>query len=30
MFEKAKAEKKKAYWHGANLYISDTKVTAQH
>jgi hypothetical protein len=30
MFEKAKAEKKKAYWRGADLYINDTKVTAQH
>ncbi len=30
LFEKAKAEKKKAYWCGANLYINDTKVTAQH
>ena len=30
LFEKAKAEKKKAYWHGADLYINDTKVTAQH
>jgi hypothetical protein len=30
LFEKAKAEKKKAYWRGANLYINDTKVTAQH
>jgi hypothetical protein len=28
LFEKAKAEKKKAYWCGANLYINDTKVTA--
>jgi len=27
LFEKAKAKKKKAYWHGANLYINDTKVT---
>jgi hypothetical protein len=30
LFEKAKAEKKKAYWRGANLYINDTKITAQH
>jgi predicted secreted hydrolase len=30
LFEKAKAEKKKAYWRGANLYINDTKVTTQH
>jgi len=30
MFEKAKAEKKKAYWRGADLYINDIKVTAQH
>ncbi len=30
LFEKAKAEKKKAYWRGADLYINDTKVTAQH
>jgi hypothetical protein len=30
LFEKAKAKKKKAYWHGANLYINDTKVIAQH
>jgi hypothetical protein len=29
LFEKAKAEKKKAYWRGADLYINDTKVTAQ-
>jgi len=28
LFEKAKAEKKKAYWRGADLYINDTKVTA--
>jgi len=28
LFEKAKTEKKKAYWHGADLYINDTKVTA--
>jgi hypothetical protein len=30
LFEKAKADKMKAYWRGANLYINDTKVTAQH
>jgi hypothetical protein len=30
LFEKAKAEKMKAYWRGADLYINDTKVTAQH
>jgi hypothetical protein len=30
LFEKAKAEKKKAYWCGANLYINDTKVAAHH
>jgi predicted secreted hydrolase len=30
LFEKAKAEKKKAYWRGTDLYINDTKVTAQH
>jgi hypothetical protein len=30
LFEKAKTEKKKVYWRGANLYINDTKVTAQH
>jgi hypothetical protein len=30
MFEKAKAEKKKAYWRGADLYINDTKVIVQH
>jgi hypothetical protein len=30
LFEKAKVEKKKAYWRGAYLYINDTKVTAQH
>jgi len=29
LFEKAKAEKKKTYWRGADLYINDTKVTAQ-
>jgi predicted secreted hydrolase len=29
LFEKAKAEKKKAYWRGTDLYINDTKVTAQ-
>jgi hypothetical protein len=29
LFEKAKAEKKKVYWRGADLYINDTKVTAQ-
>ncbi len=28
LFEKAKAEKKKAYWRGADLYINDTKITA--
>jgi predicted secreted hydrolase len=28
LFEKAKAEKKKAYWRGVDLYINDTKVTA--
>jgi hypothetical protein len=30
LFEKAKVEKKKTYWHGADLYINDTKVTARH
>jgi len=30
LFEKAKAEKKKAYWRGADFYINDTKVIAQH
>jgi hypothetical protein len=30
LFEKAKADKMKAYWRGANLYINDTKVIAQH
>jgi hypothetical protein len=30
LFEKAKAEKMKAYWQGADLYINDTKVTTQH
>jgi hypothetical protein len=30
LFEKAKADKMKAYWRGADLYINDTKVTAQH
>jgi hypothetical protein len=30
LFEKAKAEKMKAYWRGADLYINDTKVTTQH
>jgi hypothetical protein len=30
LFEKAKADKMKAYWHGADLYINDIKVTAQH
>jgi hypothetical protein len=28
LFEKAKADKMKAYWCGADLYINDTKVTA--
>jgi hypothetical protein len=30
LFEKAKAEKMKAYWRGTDLYINDTKVAAQH
>jgi hypothetical protein len=30
LFEKAKAENMKAYWRGVDLYINDTKVTAQH
>jgi hypothetical protein len=30
LFEKTKVEKKKAYWRGADLYINNTKVTAQH
>ncbi len=30
LFEKAKADKMKAYWRGADLYINDTKVIAQH
>jgi hypothetical protein len=30
LFEKAKAEKKKTYWRGVDLYINDTKVTTQH
>jgi predicted secreted hydrolase len=30
LFKKAKAEKKKAYWRGADLYINGTKVIAQH
>ncbi len=30
LFEKAKVEKMKAYWRGADLYINDTKVTTQH
>jgi hypothetical protein len=30
LIEKAKAEKMKAYWRGADLYINDTKVTVQH
>jgi hypothetical protein len=30
LFEKAKAEKMKAYWRGTDLYVNDTKVTAQH
>jgi hypothetical protein len=30
LFEKAKAEKMKVYWRGADLYINDTKVIAQH
>jgi hypothetical protein len=30
LFEKAKAEKMKAYGRGTNLYINDTKVTTQH
>jgi len=30
LFEKAKAEKKKAYWCCVDLYINDTKITAQH
>jgi hypothetical protein len=30
LFVKAKVEKKKAYRRGTNLYINDTKVTAQH
>jgi len=29
LFEKAKAEKKKVYWRGADLYINDTKITTQ-
>jgi hypothetical protein len=27
LFEKAKVDKMKAYWCGADLYINDTKVT---
>ncbi len=30
LFERAKADKMKAYWRGVDLYINDTKVTAQH